>query len=124
MENSIDVQSVTVHIPDALYRRLQRRARQSKRTLEAELLEALATGISPEEDLPADLAEALVPLSLLDDDALWRAARSHLPVSAAHRMEALHLKLQSEGLTEAEKDELSALLEQYERFMLVRAHSA
>ncbi len=64
------------------------------------------------------MAREDAPLALLDDAALWRAARHHLPASAAARLEALHLKRQSEGLTDVESVALSGLLRQYERTML------
>ena len=37
------VQSITVNLPSALYNRLKRRAEQTRRTVEAELLEVVAT---------------------------------------------------------------------------------
>lgn len=118
------MQSFTLHIPGLLYHRLKRRAEQSQRTIEDEMLEAIATAIHDEDELPADLEEALSSLSLLDDQALWQAARSHLPVEAATRLENLHLKRQSEGLTETETQTLSRLVREYERAMLVRARAA
>jgi len=80
--------------------------------VEDELLEVVATAVPVADELPADLAEAISPLALLDDQALWRAARSHLPLEAAAEMEALHLKRQREGLTEAEIQTLAGLVRQ------------
>lgn len=118
------VQSVTLNLPSALYDQLKRRAEQARRTVEAELLEVVATAVPVADELPSDLAEAISPLALLDDEALWRAARSHLPTETAARLESLHLKRQREGLTEAETQALSGLVRQYERSMLVRAQAA
>lgn len=75
------------------------------------------------DELPADLAEAILPLSLLDDGSLWRAARTRLSAESAEQLESLHLKRQREGLTEAETQTLSGLVRQYERTMLVRAQA-
>jgi len=118
------VQSITVNLPSALYNRLKRRAEQTRRTVEAELLEVVATAVPIADELPPDLAEAISPLALLDNEALWRAARSHLPAEAASQMEELHLKRQREGLSEAEQQTLAGLVRQYERAMLVRAQAA
>ncbi|MEK9163946.1 MAG: hypothetical protein AAB342_01175 [Chloroflexota bacterium] len=118
------VQSITLNLPSALYNRLKRRAEQTRRTVEAELLEVVATAVPIADELPPDLAEAISPLALLDDEALWRAARSHLPAEAASQMEELHLKRQREGLSEAEQQTLARLVRQYERAMLVRAQAA
>jgi hypothetical protein len=76
------------------------------------------------EELPAYLAEAIAPLAQLDDEVLWETARSHFPVEAAERLEALHLQKQADGISPAEAEELAALLREYERAMLVRAEAA
>ena len=118
------VQTVTVNLPGPLYNRLKHRAEQTHRTVEVELVEAVTTALPETEELPSDLAEAIAPLALLDDDALWRAARSHLALEAAAQLEELHLKRQREGLTETETQTLAGLVRQYERAMLVRAQAA
>jgi hypothetical protein len=117
-------QSITLHVPDALYDRLKQRAEQADRSVEDEVLEVVATAIPPDDALPSYLARALAPLTLLDDEALWRAARSHLPPEAAARLAALHAKRQAEGLSDAETRTLARLMRQYERAMVVRAQAA
>lgn len=117
-------QSVTLNLPRALYERLAERARQAQRSVEDEVIEVVATAVPAGDGLPEDLAAAIAPLPLLDDEALWRAARGHLPREAAAHMEALHEKRQSEGLTTAEQELLAMLVRQYERYMLVRARAA
>ena len=92
------VHSLTLNLPGSLYERLIRRAERTHRPVEVELLEAVATGISVDEDLPADLTQAVSALHLLDDAALWRA-QSTLPTEVATQIEDLHLKRQFEGLT-------------------------
>ncbi len=118
------VRPVTLNLPDPLYEQLRRRAEQTERTVEAELLEVVASAVPAAGELPADLAEALAPLDLLDDDALWRAARSRLPEPAAERLADLHAQQQRAGLSPAQADELAALVHQYEQAMLVRARAA
>ncbi len=118
------VQPITLDLPRLLYDRLKSRANQAHRTVEDELIQVVATAVPVGDELPVDLDEAISPLSLLDDDALWRAARTHLPTEAAAQMEDLHLKRQREGLTETETQILSSLVRQYERAMLVRAQAA
>ena len=117
-------ESLTLSVPESLYRRLQQRADSTHLSVEAETLDVLAAAVSAGEALPDDLAGAVDPLELLDDAALWQAARSHLAASAAARLEELHLKQQREGLTASEADASHALTRQYERAMLVRARAA
>jgi plasmid stability protein len=116
-------QLITLHLPGSLYQRLTECARQAHRSVEDELMEIVATAVR-DDDLPADLSSTLASLPFLDDQALWRAARSRLPVQAVARMQALHDKRDVEGLTAAEQESLAMLPRQNDRSMLVRARAA
>jgi plasmid stability protein len=116
--------SVTLRLPDALYQRLNRRAEQAQRALEDELLDMIAAAVLVDDELPKELSEALSSLVLLDDEALWGAARTRLPAEAAEELEGLHLKRQREGISASEAEQAAALLRRYERVMLVRAQAA
>jgi len=120
----MSTQTLTLHLPDPLYTRLQERARQFNRTLEAELLELLNTAVPADESLPDSLAEDVARLEVMDDAKLWQAVRSKLSVNEATQLEALHLKRQREGLSESESSNLADLIGQYERTMLIRARAA
>lgn len=117
-------QTVTLNLPEPLYQRLRERAMEMQRSVEDEALEALVAAVPVATDLPLDLTEAISPLTVLDDAALWQAARSRFPPEAAQQLEDLHLKRQREGLTEDETQVATALVRQYERSMLVRAQAA
>jgi len=119
------VESVTVHVPHALYARFEERARQTQRSVEEELVEALAGAVSLDDDsLPSDVVAALQPLDTMSDEALWQLARtSHLSPAAAAHLEELNHKRQREGLTAEERQMAEALRHQYERAMLVRAEA-
>jgi len=117
-------QTVILELPDQLYQHLAGRAAQTRRTVAAELLSTLIDALPEAVVLPDDLAATLAALALLDDDELMRAAQSYLAVEAAAELEELHLKQQHEGLTATEVDAQAALMQQYERAMLVRARSA
>jgi plasmid stability protein len=117
------VHSLTLNLPGSLYDRLIRRAERTHRPVEVEVLEAVAVGISEDEDLPADLAQAVSALHLLEDAELWRAAQSSLPREVATQIEDLHLIRQFEGLTPNETQVLATLMERYEQTLLVRAQA-
>ncbi len=117
-------QMVMLNMPDELYRRLRRRAEQAHRSVEDEVLELVATAIPVDDEVPADLLEALAPLPSLSDAALWRVARSLLPAEVSAELEALHLKRQRETLTAAEAERVAELVRQYDRTMLLRAEAA
>lgn len=117
-------QTLTVQIPVSVYERLQQQAAQSHRSIEAELVEVVSHALPEEAQLSPELTQLLQDLSLLDDSALWQAARSHLPKSASEQMEALHHKRQREGLTPSEQEIVATLLAHYERYIVVRAQAA
>ena len=113
------------NLPSPVYERLVPRASRTRRTLEAELVEAVTTPLPVEPDeLPTDMAEAIAALHLLDDEALWRAARTCLAPDKAADIEALHLERQREGLSASETEALATRMKEYTRIMLVRAHAA
>lgn len=117
--------AVTLQLSSSLYDHFRRRAEVGRRSLEAEILKVVQTAAGQrEERLPRQLAEELAELASFDDDALWRAGRSHLPGEASAQLEALNAKQKNEGLSGEERDTLAQLLYQYERYMLVRAQAA
>jgi plasmid stability protein len=119
------VQAVTVNLPSSLYQRLVQRASRMHRTVEAELVEAVTASLPDEPDeLPADMAEAISALHLLDDEALWRAARTCLAPERAAEIEDLHLKRQREGLSASETEALATQMKEYTRAMLVRSRAS
>jgi plasmid stability protein len=117
-------QDITISVPNVLYQKLKARAEQTQRSVEAEALDALVASVPVVDELSADLEDSLAQLSLLDDAALWRAACTTFAADAARQLEELHLKRQREGLTEHEAQAATALVQQYERVMLVRAQAA
>jgi plasmid stability protein len=115
---------VTVNLPKALYNRIRKRADESKRSVEMELLEVVASAMPEGDELPEDLARAAQEISMLDDKSLWRAARKKLDAKSAAKLASLHKKRQSQGLNKTETQQLEELVGRYERIMLVRAQSA
>lgn len=98
------VHAVTLRLPAALHDHFQSRAERAHRSLEAELLDALATVAAREEEMAHDVAKAMADLALLKDEELWRAAQNRLSDEARSRLEALNHKQQREELTAAEKE--------------------
>jgi hypothetical protein len=120
----MESQSVTVVLPEPLYARLARRAEKSRRTVEAELADAVAALPDEAEELPQDLADSFAALQLLDEAELWRAARQCLSAEKAAAIEDLHAKRQREGLSASESESLATLMRQHTRILLVRSRSA
>lgn len=118
-------QAITLQLPYPLYERFKRQADEARRTVEAEILDAVAHAAPETEDLPPDLSESLAQLEAFEDEALWQLAReSRLSRKESTELEELHLKRQSEGLTPSERARTAFLVGQYERAMVLRAHAA
>ena len=107
--------SVTLQLPETLYDRLRRRARDSHRSVEDEILVAVETAVPEDEErLPPEWARVLSDLEEMDDDELWKAARERLPIEISERLESLHFKQRDEGLTASEGETLRELLDRSE----------
>ena len=115
------VQSVTVEVPDQVLARLRDRARRSRRTVEAEVVDLLTDATRTEDDLPADIEAAAAAIGLLDEPALRIAVESRLSRADSDRLAALHLKRQKDGLTRTEDRERRDLMRRYEKALVVRA---
>ena len=118
-------QTVTIQLPENLYRRLVDNARATQRSLEEVMLHALRVGSPPTwEDTPAEFQADLAALDSLDDDALWEIARSRLSDAEMERYDALLEKSKRGILDDAERLELNRLRDEADRFMLRKAQAA
>jgi len=115
---------VTLELPGLLYQQLAHRAAEAHRSVEAELLDVVATAVPALDEAPSKLGDVVSSLAALDDEALLRAAESRMPAPLAARLEELNWKQQATGLNETESDEASRLVALYERTLLVRASAA
>ncbi|HYU33914.1 MAG TPA: hypothetical protein VEW48_17310 [Thermoanaerobaculia bacterium] len=116
--------AITLHLPETLYERFRQRAEWSRRSLETELLDAVASAAPAAAELSPELLEAVEALEGLEDEELWRLARKAMPRQASQELEALHLKQRDEGLSRDEDAARARLLHEYEQTMLIRAQAA
>jgi ABC-type phosphate transport system auxiliary subunit len=117
--------AITLELPGPLYEHFKRRVERTHRSLEAELLDAVANAASVEGDeISPELTEALEDMTNLDDRELWQIARRTMSPTASRQLEALHFKQRDEGLDGDEDADRRKLIRQYERTMLMRAQAA
>ena len=116
-------QAITVHLPDALYRQVAKRAQRINVSLEDELVTMVAATLSSNNDLPEVTIDAMTQLAFLDDEDLWRAAQLQVLPEENARIQFLTLKRQAEGLSSEEQAEVEHLLHRYDHVMLVRAQA-
>ena len=118
-------ETVTLHLPEALYRRLANTARATQQSLEAVLLRAVSMGSPPAwEDVPAEYQAELAQLDRLSDDDLWQIVRSQTSAVQIARYDELLALNQSDQLTADDRLELQDLRSAGERLMLQKAHAA
>ena len=120
----MNLQRVTIILPEPIYQRVKRRSQQMQRSVAEELAAVVAASLPEQESLPADIEQELLQLELFTEEELWRAARMTAPADKSERMRVLVEKQQLEGLTDLEKQELALLSHFFNRVMLVRAKAA
>ncbi|HHY58417.1 MAG TPA: hypothetical protein GYA08_23620 [Chloroflexi bacterium] len=117
------VHPVTVNLSEHSYRRVQRLAKQTQRSVEQLLTDAVAALLPETTTLPSDLQTAVTQMALLNDAALWQMARTTLSAEQQQRLEALHDKQQRAQLSPAERAEEQALVRLYRETQLIRAQA-
>lgn len=115
--------TVTVQLPQSTYRKLQKAAELTYRSVD-ELLDVTVNAALPAPtNLPDDLANELAAMHLLSDAALWAATQPSLSPAEQSRLEQLNHIGGERELTSAETQEQSSLLKSYHRSMLRRAQA-
>lgn len=118
-------QTVALRLPESLYTRLQQAARATRRSLDDVLLHAVRVGSPPRwDDAPAEFQADLAALDRLDDAALWRIARSRKTEADMERYQELLDRNANDVLSADERDELTRLRVESDRFMLCKVHAA
>ena len=117
--------SITVRLPDALYRYLEQVARVTRRPLEQVVEQSIAGNLPPAlADAPLELELDLADLQHMSPASL----RSVMLAQVAPDDEVRHLELLERNgtgeLTPAERDELGRLRQAADRLMLRKAYAA
>jgi len=116
-------QTITLKLPEPLYRSARQVAEATRRPLEAILTDSIARMLPPLNDVSPEQAAELAKLTCLDDASLWREAHATMnPVEQAKIHELLDHQGASE-LTPAEHARLQDLLDVYGRLMVRKSHA-
>lgn len=116
--------TLTLALPDELYRRLERAATATRQSIEEVVLHALRLGSPPAwDDVPPEHQIALAALEKLDDHELGVIAAGRMSADFDRRDALLVAKAEGR-ITAEELDELESLRFQEDRFMLRKAHAA
>lgn len=117
------LQTVTLHLPEDLYQRLQRVARLTYRSVEEVVVTTIIATLVAPPDLPSELADELAAMRLLSDDALWAAAQPSLSPAEAHRLKQINHTAGERPLSHSEAVEQETLLKAYHHSILRRAQA-
>jgi hypothetical protein len=118
-------ESVTLHLPEALYRRLANTARATQRSLEDVLLHAVRVGSPPtREDVPPEYQSDLAQMDRSSDDDLWQIVELEQSAMVGARYDELLTRNQASLLTDTERIEFHDLRSAADRLMLRKAHAA
>ncbi len=115
--------TVSIQVPEALFRRLEHIAEITHRSVEDILISTVSSALSPDPNLPAEVADELAAMSMFNDDALWAASEASMSRAQQERLRQLNDTVDVRSLTEAETKELEHLLALYDRAVLRRARA-
>ncbi len=119
------MQSITLTLPENLYERLKQASLAMRVPLDEVLVRALQVDSPPSwEDAPVLFQADLAALDRLDDDYLWRIARSTQLNQSWSRYHELLDKNANGTITASEQAELERLRTEADRFVLRKAHAA
>ena len=114
----------TVSIPDVLYEKAQRLAKQTSQQVDEVIRARLAGALDqPMLELPADESAELQAMFYLSDDTLWTIAREQIQNHLQARMSVLMDKNSQDILTQDEHRELAALVKRGERLTLRKSQA-
>ena len=114
----------TISIPNSLYEKAQRLAKQTSQSVDEIICTRLEGALDqPMLDLPRDERAELQAMSYLSTDALWTIAREQMQPDLQHAMSQLMEKNSQGTITAEEFRDLSALVERGQRLALRKAQA-
>lgn len=117
--------TLTLTLPDSLYRHFEAKARASRSSVDDYVLDTLQRQSPPpvEDDLPADLQVELRAMEALSDEALWAIAMSRMNADKLALYEVLLDRNRENSLT-VEGREMLVSLGQEADYLMVRKSQA
>lgn len=118
----MSLKSVTLEIPDDLYEQVQQVAEASDRSPEAVLLESIDV-LFRQPAATVSIDRLLNELPHYADAQLWAVVNRQLPWPQALRLRELSGRGKQGALAETEQTELNSLIDQVDRYMLLRSEA-
>lgn len=123
-KHTMSNQTIAIQMPQPLYGRLQRLAELTHRPLESVVVQTLDANVPPlPDDLPEEMRDDLLALENLDDEALWKVARSTANPEKYAQHSLLLEKNRLSTITKSERTTLDQLHHEANRRMLRKAYA-
>ena len=118
------VQTITVDVPEEVYRQLKRAADSVQRSVSDIVQERLGQDKPILPALPSDVERELAAFAFLSDETLWQLARSTMATAEQIELAELNYTAQDSGLSPTQQARREHLLDLYQRTMVRRAEAA
>jgi predicted unusual protein kinase regulating ubiquinone biosynthesis (AarF/ABC1/UbiB family) len=118
--------TVTIDVPNRLYRQLTRVAEQTQQDIAKVLLtlaETMFTVEAVNRNLPSHIADELMAMQWFSDIALWKASQPTLSEKQQLELSELTHQQANRPLTQTEQTRLTELLAEYDWSVLRRAQA-
>jgi len=124
-EPPMTVQTITLNVPETLYKQLEAQARAAARSLEEVATQTLARNLPPpvEDDLSPAMRAELNAMKRLSDESLWQIAESTVNPDKVALYDVLLERLHADALTPEGQEWLDRLREEADALMLRKAHA-
>ncbi|MEZ4864366.1 MAG: hypothetical protein R3C14_23840 [Caldilineaceae bacterium] len=118
------LQSVTVNLPDVMYKRFQHVAAALNRPMEEIVFQSIQGNLPPDPgDLPSELRHELTDMQSMADQELWVIAKAGVDSAKWERHQELLDKKQVTVLTPTEERELTRLRQTVDQIVMCRSYA-
>lgn len=115
--------SVTVELPEVLFRKIERAARGLNQPMPQALLKIVESGLPSLDKVPTGNRSELEAMETWSDQQLWRVAREELPADQQQELSNLLDKNQQGELSATDEARLDVLHAQANRSMLRKSYA-
>lgn len=119
----MSARTISVELPEPVYRSLERAAALTYRSVDDLVLSALGVTLSLPPDINPEIYDELAAMEHFSDAALTAASKSSLSPSQQTRLQQLNQEAGAHTLTPSESNEQTQLIELYQRAVLRRARA-
>ena len=115
--------TITLTLPERIMEQAQQAAVVLQRPVEEVLRDLLVAVLPTMQDVPDDMQAALIRMTWLDSQELWRIAREQMSTVAQEQLQQLTHLQGRRPLTSDEQAQLDALRQDYGRMTLLKGRA-